>query len=60
MDHVAAVASVARRHGHACATELSFLREVLPGASVERVTHIVSGGHACVYEIAPPPAAAAA
>jgi DeoR family transcriptional regulator, suf operon transcriptional repressor len=59
-EHNCAILAVARRHGHACTTELSFLREVLPGASVERVSHIVSGGHACVYEIAPPPAAAAA
>jgi DeoR family suf operon transcriptional repressor len=59
-EHNCAILAVARRHGHACTTELSFLREVLPGATVDRVSHIVSGGHACVYVIAPPPAAAAA
>lgn len=58
-EHNCAILAVARRHGHACTTELSFLREVLPGARVERVSHIVSGGHACVYVIAPPAAAAA-
>jgi DeoR family suf operon transcriptional repressor len=58
-EHNCAILAVARRHGHACTTELSFLREVLPGASVERVSHIASGGHACVYVIAPPAAAAA-
>jgi predicted ArsR family transcriptional regulator len=50
---------VARRHGHACTTELSFLREVLPGARVERVSHIATGGHACTYVIDPPEVAAA-
>jgi len=58
-EHNCAILAVARRHGHACTTELSFLREVLAGARVERVSHIVSGGNACVYEIAPPAAAAA-
>jgi DeoR family suf operon transcriptional repressor len=58
-EHNCAILGVARRHGHACTTELSFLREVLPGASVERVSHIASGDHACVYVIAPPAAAAA-
>jgi DeoR family transcriptional regulator, suf operon transcriptional repressor len=59
-EHNCAILAVARRHGHACSTELSFLREVLPGARVERISHIVSGGHACVYTVQPPPAAAAA
>jgi DeoR family suf operon transcriptional repressor len=58
-EHNCAILAVARRHGHACTTELSFLREVLPGAHVERVSHIVSGGHACVYVVAPPQARAA-
>jgi DeoR family suf operon transcriptional repressor len=58
-EHNCAILAVARRHGHACTTELSFLREVLPGASVERISHIASGGHACVYVVAPPRAAAA-
>jgi DeoR family transcriptional regulator, suf operon transcriptional repressor len=59
-EHNCAILAIARRHGHACTTELSFLREVLPEASVERVSHIASGGHACVYVIAPPATAAAA
>jgi DeoR family suf operon transcriptional repressor len=58
-EHNCAILAVARRHGHACTTELSFLREVLPGARVERVSHIVSGGHACIYVVAPAAAAAA-
>ena len=46
-----AILDVARQHREACGSELSFIRAVLPGASVERVTHILSGGHSCSYEI---------
>jgi DeoR family suf operon transcriptional repressor len=52
-EHNCAILAVARRYGHACSTELSFLREVLPGAEVRRVAHILSGQHACVYEVRP-------
>ena len=46
-----AILDVARQHGEACGSELSFIRAVLPEARVERVTHILSGGHSCSYEI---------
>lgn len=46
-----AVLAVAQRYGHACATEIGFLRDVLPEAEVTRVSHILSGAHACVYEV---------
>ncbi|MBB4663127.1 helix-turn-helix transcriptional regulator [Conexibacter arvalis] len=59
-EHNCAILAVARRYGHACATELSFLREVLPGAKVTRVAHILSGHHACVYEVRPEAATDAA
>jgi DeoR family suf operon transcriptional repressor len=59
-EHNCAILAVARRYGHACSTELSFLREVLPGATVTRVGHILSGQHACVYEVRPQQAADAA
>lgn len=52
-EHNCAVLAVAQRYGHACTTEISFLREVLPGATVTRVAHILSGSHACVYEVRP-------
>jgi len=54
-EHNCAIFAVARRHRHACATELSFLREVLPEADVTRAAHILSGSHACVYEVRPRP-----
>jgi DeoR family transcriptional regulator, suf operon transcriptional repressor len=46
-----AILDVARQHGSACSTELGFIRSVLPGASVERVSHLLSGGRSCAYEI---------
>jgi DeoR family suf operon transcriptional repressor len=52
-EHNCAILAVARRYGHACSTEISFLREVLPGATVTRVSHILSGQHACIYEVRP-------
>jgi predicted ArsR family transcriptional regulator len=46
-----AILDVARQHGAACGSELAFIRAVLPEARVERVSHILSGGHSCSYEI---------
>ena len=46
-----AILDVARQHREACGSELAFIRAVLPEASVERVTHILAGGHACAYEV---------
>lgn len=53
VEHNCAILAVARRHRHACTTELGFLREVLPEADVQRVAHIVSGSTRCVYEVRP-------
>ena len=52
-EHNCAILAVARRHAHACTSELGFLKEVLPEAHVRRVAHIVSGSTACVYEVRP-------
>ncbi len=49
---------VARRFGHACSTEISFIREVLSDARVERVDHMMAGAHVCRYEVTPPADAA--
>ena len=32
---------------------MEFIRAVLPGAHIERLTHIVSGGLHCTYRIEP-------
>jgi predicted ArsR family transcriptional regulator len=46
-----AILDVAQQHRQACSSELAFLRAVLPGAAVERVSHILAGAHACSYEV---------
>ena len=50
-EHNCAILDVALHHPGACSSEIEFLRAALPGATVERVTHIVEGAHACSYEI---------
>jgi predicted ArsR family transcriptional regulator len=52
-----AILDVARHHRDACRSELAFLRAVLPGASVERISHVLSGDHHCGYLVTPPAAA---
>ena len=48
-----AIATVAREHPAACRSEVEFIRAVLPDATVERTSHIVSGGLRCAYAIRP-------
>lgn len=56
IEHNCAILSVAQARPDACRSEIEFLRSVLPGASVERVQHIVAGAHRCAYLIrADPP-----
>jgi DeoR family suf operon transcriptional repressor len=50
-EHNCAILDVATRYRIACNSEIAFLREVLPDASIERVQHIASGGHMCAYEV---------
>jgi len=52
-EHNCAILAVAQRYGHACSAEIAFLREVLPDADVTRVSHILTGAHACAYEVRP-------
>jgi predicted ArsR family transcriptional regulator len=49
--HSCAIWAVATRYGQACTTELDFLRDLIPEATVERVTHKTAGAHTCAYEI---------
>ena len=53
VEHNCAILAVARRYGQACTSELDFIRTVLPGATVERVSHILDGAHHCAYEVRP-------
>jgi DeoR family suf operon transcriptional repressor len=48
-EHNCAVLDVAERYGKACSSEIAFLRDVLPGATVERVSHMIAGAHSCAY-----------
>ena len=50
-EHNCAIHQVAARFQQACASELSFLRAVLPEAEVEREHHMVSGETYCGYRI---------
>jgi DeoR family suf operon transcriptional repressor len=51
VEHNCAILAVASKYGTACGTELEFIREVLPDAKVERVAHLLAGGHVCAYEV---------
>ncbi|MCU1451772.1 MAG: putative transcriptional regulator [Acidimicrobiales bacterium] len=52
-EHNCAILGVARRYGQACSSEIGFLREALPEATIERVQHMIAGAHSCAYEIKP-------
>lgn len=49
--HSCSIWTVASRYSQACAAELDFLRDLLPDATVQRVTHKTDGAHTCGYEI---------
>jgi DeoR family suf operon transcriptional repressor len=53
VEHNCAILGIALRYGQACGTEIDFIRTVLPEATVERATHMVSGAHNCSYVIKP-------
>ncbi|MHB8507686.1 MAG: helix-turn-helix transcriptional regulator [Candidatus Dormibacteria bacterium] len=48
-EHNCAILTVAHGFSQACSTELEFIREALPGAEVERVSHMMDGAYACAY-----------
>jgi DeoR family suf operon transcriptional repressor len=48
-----AIFDIALRYGHACSSELDFLRAALPDAEVTRVRHMVEGAMFCAYDIVP-------
>jgi predicted ArsR family transcriptional regulator len=51
IEHNCAIWAVAQKYGQACVSEIDFIRAVLPGATVERVQHMVAGARHCAYEI---------
>jgi predicted ArsR family transcriptional regulator len=54
-EHNCAILSVAKGFRQACSSELSFIRDALPGADVQRVAHLMDGAHVCAYEVRPAP-----
>ena len=53
VEHNCAVLDVAERYGQACSSEIAFLRQALPEARIERVSHMIAGAHACAYAVTP-------
>ena len=53
VEHNCAILEVAFRYGQACSSEIGFLREVMPDAEIDRITHMASGEHHCAYRIRP-------
>ncbi len=53
VEHNCAIWAVANKYGQACASELDFIDTVLPGATVERIQHMVEGAKRCAYRITP-------
>ena len=51
VEHNCAILEVAFRYGQACSSEIGFLREVMPDAEIDRITHMASGQHHCAYRI---------
>jgi DeoR family suf operon transcriptional repressor len=49
--HSCAIWAVASRYTQACTAELEFIRDLIPDAAVERVTHKTAGAHTCAYQI---------
>jgi DeoR family suf operon transcriptional repressor len=53
VEHNCAILEVALRYGQACSSEIGFLREVMPDADIDRVSHMASGAHQCAYRVQP-------
>ncbi len=51
VEHNCAILTVAEGFRQACSSEVSFIRDVLPWAKVERVSHRMDGAHRCAYRI---------
>ncbi|MEJ6720514.1 helix-turn-helix transcriptional regulator [uncultured Ilumatobacter sp.] len=49
--HNCAIWAVANQYPQACASELDYLRDLIPEANVQRITHKTSGAHTCAYDI---------
>ena len=54
IEHHCPVAAIAKQHPQVCRYELELFKRVLGDPGLKRAEHILSGGHACVYESAGP------
>ena len=54
IEHNCAILTVAHGFSQACTSELAFIRDALPGATVRRVAHLLDGAHVCAYVVSPP------
>jgi DeoR family transcriptional regulator, suf operon transcriptional repressor len=54
-EHNCAILTVAHGFSQACSSELAFIRDALPGATVQRVAHLMDGAHVCAYVVSRPP-----
>jgi DeoR family suf operon transcriptional repressor len=53
VEHNCAILGIAMRYGQACGSELEFIRAIIPDATVDRVSHILSGASSCSYVVKP-------
>ena len=53
VEHNCAILEVALRYGQACSSEIGFLRQVMPDAAIDRISHMASGQHHCAYRVRP-------
>ena len=51
--HSCPIWAVANRYRQACGSELGFIEDLVPDATVRRLTHKTAGAHTCAYEITP-------
>lgn len=49
--HSCAIWPIASRYEQACTAELRFICDLVPDATVKRVTHKTAGAHTCAYDI---------
>ncbi len=49
--HSCAIWAVASVYRQACTAELGFIRDLLPDAEIDRISHKTAGAHSCVYDI---------
>jgi DeoR family suf operon transcriptional repressor len=52
-EHNCAVLGAAQEYPHICSSEIDFLRDALPDATVQRISFMLDGAHVCAYAVKP-------